>query len=47
MIPNPVEIAQRFGIHPVFAALFLAGVVTGAVHFVQFVVNWFHDWNSK
>jgi len=46
VIPNPVEIAHRLGFSPLFAALFLAGVLTGIVFFVQSIASWFDDRNS-
>jgi len=46
VIPDLLEIAQRFGISPAFAALFLSGVLTGIVLFVQSIANWFDDRNS-
>ncbi len=46
MIPNLWEIAQKFGLSPAFAALLLAGVLTGIVLFAQSIARWFDDHNS-
>ncbi len=47
MILNPLHIAEQLSFHPFFVGLFLAGVLTGTVFFVQSIANWFADRNSE